>query len=128
LSTVYNYEFSYAALGLLHTLDPLASGGSEPQEKHGEIEIRSDSDSGDVVQVAADPPSSAIPSGFGRIVRDEAGNVVRIELGEEDRVGEKEKDMEELAPEVERSVQQRWVTELGGTSGSIKGGIVVGGE
>lgn len=65
------------------------------------------------------PSSVPIPIGHGRIIRDEAGNVLRIELAEgeaeqQHRKEDKDMDMEELEPEVDNLVWDKWVTELGG--------------
>lgn len=111
---------SYAALGLVHTLNPSASGGVEPLE--------AGSRPADSVPAAAETVDSttttvgAIPKGHGRIVRDAEGNVVGVELaaGEDedaenaDADQDREMDMEELAPAVDGAVLGKWVTELGG--------------
>lgn len=81
---------SYAALGLLPSI-PLPSGASSSRSHRAQISV---------------PPSSAGEAGaeatakvsYGRIVRDEAGNVVDIILEDEDQ--EEEKD-EALNPEEE---------------------------
>ncbi|KAJ7724060.1 ribosome biogenesis protein Nop16 [Mycena maculata] len=108
---------NYAALGLIHTLNPSASGGVEPVEAAGPSE---DVPVGLTIASASSPsnPTRPIPKGHGRIIRDEAGNVLRVELAEEDEEmpedDGREKTMEELGPEVEASVRQKWVTGLGG--------------
>ncbi|KAF7353621.1 Nucleolar protein 16 [Mycena venus] len=111
-------DFSYAALGLVHTLNPSASGGVEPIET-----ITGHSEDAPVNLTAASTssqPNAAlpIPKGHGRIVRDEEGNILRVELAEEDEempeVDDRQKDMEELAPEVEPHLLSKWVTGLGG--------------
>ena len=59
---------SYAALGLVHTLTPTASGGVEPVPA-------------EAGHLNSDPHTekSGIPRGFGKIIRDGSGNVVQIE-------------------------------------------------
>jgi hypothetical protein len=61
-------------------------------------------------------------------VRDEDGNILRIELAEEDEempeIDHRDKDMEELAPEVEPQLHSKWVTGLGG--GKKAKGVVEG--
>jgi hypothetical protein len=49
----------------VHRLDPLASGGVEPTEER-----------------ESTPVPAGIPAGHGKIMRDEAGNVVGIEIVE----------------------------------------------
>lgn len=129
-----HFDSSYAALGLIHTLNPSASGGVEPIEATGHSEDAS------VNLTAASTASQSnatrpIPKGHGRIVRDEDGNVLRVELAEEDEEmpedDGREKNMEELQPEVEPSIHQKWVTGLGGgEKGKGVGGVgnVVEGE
>lgn len=84
---------SYAALGLAHSLSPCDSGGREV-EAGGEGSARHESagssrggeeGSGGGSGGIGEEQGSAggIPRGFGKIVRDESGKVVRVELGEE---------------------------------------------
>jgi Ribosome biogenesis protein Nop16 len=75
---------SYATLGLLPSLNPRAKGGEEivpdvtllPRSTHSITNKRSGSPSTAV---------AGVPKGHGRIIRDEHGNVVDIQLDEEDR-------------------------------------------
>lgn len=64
------------------------------------------------------PGPSKIPRGYGRIIRDESGNIVDVELaededGRDDQEDLREKDMEELRQEMEDgmdpAVLRRWV-------------------
>lgn len=87
---------SYAALGLAHTLSPLDTGGSEvarrrdecPSAPAGDASGASSSGSGDEQpRGTEDGGGVRVPKGFGRIVRDDAGNVVDVELGGDDAEG-----------------------------------------
>ncbi|KAG5653271.1 hypothetical protein H0H81_001431 [Sphagnurus paluster] len=105
---------NYIALGLIHTLNPSAAGGVEPlevQERTEEIETASAS--------KVEQPTQ-IRKGFGKIIRDEAGNVVRIEMPEEDEEppAHNARDTEMTGPELESTVVGAWVTDLGGSEKS----------
>ena len=107
---------SYARLGLIHDLNPSASGGSdkilEPRYDHNEMSI-------DEPQPEMSGSSkSAVRPGYGRIIRDEAGNVIGVELHEEDEEHDstengQEKTMEDMEPEVEERILDKWATNLG---------------
>lgn len=109
---------NYLALGLQHTLNPVSSGGSEVDLRYGrpdrvKSEVRGchegEKDSGGHSSV-----KKVVPSGFGRIVRDETGAVIGIELGEEEEEERgPEPDMETLEPSVADADLQVWVQ--GGT-------------
>ena len=120
---------SYAALGLAHTLNPLASGGAE-HDPTKSVSVVSSAECAHTQLAQAGPstraPSTApIPRGFGKIIRDSDGNVIRVELGADaedetshcDTAGEVEmKDLQE--PELDKQVITDWVTELGGGRGA----------
>ena len=77
---------SYDALGLVATLKPIESGGTE-HTKYGKLEDEtgpSTSTRGDPKGIAALSGGAKIPVGYGRILRDEQGNAVDIELADED--------------------------------------------
>ncbi|KAG5716266.1 Nucleolar protein 16 [Termitomyces sp. T112] len=101
---------NYIALGLVHDLNPTASGGSERIEVRSQIE---ESQIASTSQLESAPP---IPKGFGKIIRDDAGNVLRIELPQDDSETRTEKRQDESLhePEVDGAVLGPWVTDLGG--------------
>ena len=77
---------SYDALGLVATLKPSESGGTE-HNRYGRLEdetLPSTSTRGDPKGVGVLSSDAPIPAGYGRILRDEQGNAVDIELAEED--------------------------------------------
>lgn len=77
---------SYDALGLVATLKPCESGGTE-HNRYGRLEdetVPSTSTRGDPKGVGAPSREAPVPPGYGRILRDEQGNAVDIELGDED--------------------------------------------
>ncbi|KLO05904.1 hypothetical protein SCHPADRAFT_838751 [Schizopora paradoxa] len=107
---------NYAALGLLHTLSPNDSGGRDiTHEQHNNSgssdrpeshQIAGNGRNNEVTGSAAaetipnegaramaeqrtgdDAGPSKLPRGFGKIVRDASGNVIDIELGEEEKEG-----------------------------------------
>jgi hypothetical protein len=120
---------SYAALGLVHTLNPLASGGAE----HDSTKLSnlpttfnpepSHSDSLQAAPSASTSSIAHIPRGYGKIIRDSDGNVVRVELGADDKdQAEQPADGDEMQglrdPEMDKQIMTNWVTELGGGRGS----------
>lgn len=117
--------YSYASLGLVHDLNPTASGGAEQPT------IQQDT----VMEVLHNVPvpllpvsnaasgsgstSASIPKGHAKIVRDGDGNVIRVEFAEgEDPEDQGEEDTETIAelpqPEVAPIAWNNWVEDLGG--------------
>jgi hypothetical protein len=104
--------FSYVALGLTHTLNPIPSGGVE----HMEVSPAINDDIGSESTSCSVSKDGSIPEGFGRIIRDQVGNILHIEMAE----GEDEElqttlvqDMEVLAPKVDNAILERWSTNFG---------------
>ncbi|KAH9854113.1 ribosome biogenesis protein Nop16 [Lenzites betulinus] len=118
---------NYEALGLVATLNPIASGGTErplstqadhaadaPSEDEDEDYVDADADQPEASTsaAAASQPSgaSAVPKGYGKIIRDAEGNVVDIQLADEDADEDLEAEGEEDTPD--RSADDRlagWV-------------------
>jgi len=100
---------NYAALGLQSSLNPLQSGGVEKELVRGQSKVPE-------IEEARPAPSSddKLRRGFGRIVRDEDGNVLRIELPEEDDgdTGAKMDEDDGALPEaqIDDEVADKWVS------------------
>jgi hypothetical protein len=121
LSTDYLPRVSYTALGLVHTLNPLASGGAEYDPAPSiSVTTSSESSHSQPAQAGRSIPASvaSIPKGYGKIIRDSDGNVIRVELGadvEDEIVDVDAAGGDELQePELDKQVMTNWVTELGG--------------
>jgi hypothetical protein len=131
------YSFaSYAALGLVHTLNPLASGGAEHDPTTKVPTLPNHALTGEPSGSPSHSPSlhagpsaastsssiASIPKGYGRIIRDSEGNVVRVELSDDEENAVKSADVRELPglddPEMDKEVMTNWVTELGGGRGT----------
>lgn len=114
---------SYTTLGLVHSLNPLTSA----ELNHEEL---SDSDP------TADRIRKKVESrqAFGRIVRNDAGEVVRIELNEENDIsvneGRVSMDMGQLESSIDTRLLSTWATSRDirsqGISQRTKGNIVEG--
>ena len=127
--------FSYAALGLAYSLNPIASGGTENSTRAATQQSTPESVEQPTASTSKTSEKSAIPKGHGRIIRDEAGNIIRVELApedEEDQAAHQEPmdlDMEQLEPKLDQGVAQQWVHGLGHNDGSVgKGKTVVKGK
>jgi hypothetical protein len=74
---------SYAALGLMHRLNPSSSGGVEVDPRH--LSSRSTIESASpMTGVPPALPHAPLRKGFGRIIRDEAGNIVDVEMADDE--------------------------------------------
>ena len=105
---------SYEALGLLPTLNPTASGGVEPRANRSESDEHSmqPPNAPEALGIQKEAPS-IIPKGYGRIVRDANGNIVDVELGEEDVDEEKATAETNFPEDVDVSKQEgvaAWVS------------------
>ena len=77
---------SYEALGLVASLNPTLSGGVEPTtSRHDRADTRSIelSSTPEVSDTRKTARTQSVPRGFGRIIRDENGNVMDVDLGED---------------------------------------------
>lgn len=80
---------SYEAMGLVASLNPTLSGGVEPTTSRHDrfdthsIELSSTPEVSDTKQSGA-ASTQTVPRGYGRIIRDESGNIIDVDLGEED--------------------------------------------
>lgn len=103
LTRVANGFNSYAKLGLTMNLNPLAHGGFE---RLTHTSVQESSPLSSVIDSADHEP--CIPSGFGRILRDDAGNIIGFEASknEEERTGSEVAEVECLWPN--QAVHQRW--------------------
>ena len=133
---------SYRALGLQHDLNPISSGGSEVNCNHTVDPVNtcqphpsaSSSTIDDARSYVSEGPrvTSGLPKGFGRIVRDSSGNVVRVELPSDEEAGLASK--QELvidAPVVTESELRIWAqdhpeTRRGAGSGGMEDTIIQG--
>lgn len=76
---------NYEALGLVASLNPTASGGVEKSlGSSSKSEQAMDVDRAPEASSSKAAGTSGLPKGYGRIIRDADGNVVDVELAEED--------------------------------------------
>lgn len=122
---------SYVNLGLVVTLDPSAHGGVE-KPLGNESSMQVDEQEGQPVASSSKiaDNSADVPSGFGKIIRDVAGNVLRIELNEEEMQQQPETtDMEEeLESRMDQGVREKWTVNFSRSTapqmGPSNGGVV----
>jgi nucleolar protein 16 len=110
---------NYEALGLVHTLNPSLPGGVEPRNQKSNVAkgIGKEDMSAHNANGESNASGTSIPSGFGQIMRDEAGNVIGVQFAEEDiepsrgDVGSDPAAMQEV--EIAPGATEKWVTDLG---------------
>lgn len=103
----------------MHTLNPLASGGAEyDPAPPSSVTTHSESSHSQPAQAGPSTSVAPIPKGYGKIIRDSDGNVIRVELGvdvEDEILGNGAAGDNVLQePELDKQVMTNWVTELGG--------------
>ncbi|KIJ60671.1 hypothetical protein HYDPIDRAFT_98309 [Hydnomerulius pinastri MD-312] len=100
---------NYLALGLQHNLNPISSGGSELNPNNTASASRTPYDDGTSGTSQPRTVASELPKGFGRIVRDSTGAVIRVELPrdeEDERPPQQDMDIGGIMTADERRV---WV-------------------
>jgi len=124
---------NYLALGLQYDLNPVSSGGSEVnlvrvinKVNEGQLHTTAQSSVSE-----RDTVTCVLPKGFGRIIRDSSGNIVRVELPND----EEEKDASQPEPVIDTPVMMKeselriWADDHPGTlqgssSGSMQDTVV----
>lgn len=118
---------SYANLGLVVTLDPSAHGGVEKP-----LGLESGGQASQHQQAAASSSSAPcnavadVPSGFGRIVRDAVGNILGVEMNEDETEGPQPQEMdmeEELESRMDQKVRKQWATDFSRSTAAAKGAV-----
>ncbi|KAH7889893.1 ribosome biogenesis protein Nop16 [Phlebopus sp. FC_14] len=102
---------NYVALGLEHDLNPIATGGSE-----ADLKRRVDDNKVRERTKASHTPCEGreacqVPMGFGRIVRDARGAVIRVELEEAEEAGQdpQRADIDMKGPAADEEETRMWV-------------------
>lgn len=98
---------NYAALGLQFALTPTQSGGAERTLIPSKGSASAGPASATLESVEAG--LSTIPRGFGRIIRDEFGNVIRIDLSEAEETQDSEQNTELPEAGVDEKTMDDWV-------------------
>ncbi|THH20357.1 hypothetical protein EW146_g981 [Bondarzewia mesenterica] len=105
---------TYAALGLAASLNPKVAGGVERVQANTEEKGEADVDMTSLETTSStmgDVRNGDIPKGYGRIIRDEEGNAVSVEMEDEEEADgpEKEELIEERVSGVTPETKS-WVT------------------
>jgi len=118
---------NYANLGLVVTLDPSAHGGVEKL-----LGLETGGQASQQQQAAASSssaPSNAVvnvPSEFGRIIRDAAGNILGVEMNEEEteELQPEEMDMEQdLESRMDHKIREQWTTDFSKSTAAAMGPV-----
>jgi len=128
---------NYLALGLQHDLNPVSSGGSEVRLNciidGANTSQTSSSTIGGVQSAVSEAATSTCtpPKGFGRIIRDSSGNIVRVELPSDGEEGQASKRELMIDPpialtksELRMWTQDRAESQKGANSGRIASTLV----
>ncbi|EMD38494.1 hypothetical protein CERSUDRAFT_113665 [Gelatoporia subvermispora B] len=101
---------NYEALGLVASLNPTASGGVErPLDRQG-LTAGGSSATPEASSSSPSSGSGAIPKGYGRIIRDEDGNIIDVEMGEEEpEAAPEEEEIEAIPNPADDDQQAGWV-------------------
>ena len=117
---------SYAALGLAVSLNPTASGGSERAASVTEARTVANEapsiDGSDPTVSMSGGSDRDLPKGFGRIVKDEAGQVIAVEINDDVDLPPPDHRLdlvEVAAAAIHTQEYQRW-TSFGPMSGAGK--------
>lgn len=111
-------HYSYEALGLVASTNPTLSGGIElTTSHHNDRDTRSNvlssvSESSESRKSGGDSARS-IPRGYGRIIRDENGDIIDVDLGEEDAEDVEETSnhlIEDIAAPLDQEGAAGWIT------------------
>lgn len=112
-------------MGLMHNLNPTSSGGVEVHRSTGVNDSSSSARTLEDVEAEPPMPARALPKGFGRIIRDESGNVIDVELPEdEDEAGGTVAE----APVAVDNGEWQGVAEMSGWVTALRGTGAKGGE
>jgi len=105
---------NYAKLGLVVTLDPSAHGGVEkPLGVAPSVQLSQEQEPA-VASSTSRPTNADVPSGFGRIIRDEAGSILGFELNESHEQGQvlETEDLEDAGSRIDQGVRGKWATDF----------------
>jgi len=103
---------NYEALGLVASLNPTAPGGVEkPLGAASKNESPMDVDHASGASSSKAAGASRLPKGYGRIVRDADGNVVDVELPEEEEAEEAAQHAETLIEDIPDPSKQKGLAE-----------------